>query len=107
MTVSSPRYVVSRCKAGLEVLLLDDVSGQIQDTATGIAVRLGMDKVTRWINTQTSAALQKELVANFDKIVKSGGQDKKKDAEKISVRLPDVHVEAASFPSDVIQLLKV
>ena len=101
------RYVESRCKSGLEVLLLDDVCTQVQDTATGIAIRLAMERVTRWINTQVTAALQKELSSNFEKVIKANQHVKKDAQEKMSVKVPDVHKLEVCSPSDVIQILKV
>ena len=85
---------------------MDDISGQVQDTATGIAIRLAMDRVTRWINTQVTAALQKELSSNFDKIVKAS-QHVKKESGKMSVCVPNIHKQEVCSPSDVIQILKV
>ncbi|XP_072031038.1 codanin-1-like [Amphiura filiformis] len=99
------KYVESRCKAGLEVLLLDEVCGQVQDTATGIAIRLAMERVSRWVNTQVTAALQKELVSNFEKVIKANNV--KKDTQmKMSVSVPAMHKEEVCSPSDVIQILK-
>ncbi|KAI8486942.1 negative regulation of DNA replication [Branchiostoma belcheri] len=96
------RFCETKVMEALNSLVAEEISPQVVKTAGGIAFRLANDKVVRWTRDKVPALIQKEVEAEYDRLLKQ--------AAKQQACLPRTSAEAEEKPelepSAVLEKLK-